>query len=298
VFVSVIICTIRREEIISTLLECLHAQTWRSAEVIVIGSSKQPELEYAARADRLRVRFLPAPKGLAPARNVGLANACGDIVCFLDDDVVVGPDFLERAVGLFALPEHEDVGGLTGYDIVNYSRGTDLRWRFRYWLGTSPSLTPGDASHLGRSVPLSLIEPFNGVREVKWLPGFCQFFRREAIRGLTYDEQIIVEDRDFSMRVGDKWRLLISGDLCLQHLRDGEARHPNHIQTWRASFGLGRTFAKRRRSHLDWFTMAHVLAGELVIDCLVATRSPSVTNAKVPFWRVKGFLQGLSSLRG
>lgn len=295
--VSVIICTIRREEIVSALLDCLHAQTWRNAEVLVVGSSTQPEIDRPATETKLRVRFLPAPKGLAPARNVGLRCADGDLVCFLDDDVLLGPEFLEKAVATFSDPAHADVGGLTGYDTENYPYPMTMRWRFRRWLGITPSLQPGDASPLGRSVPFSFFQPFSGVREVKWLPGFCQFFRAEAVRGLFYDEMIIVEDRDFSMQVGEKWRLMIRGDLHLRHLRDGEARHPNHVQTWRASFGLGRSFAKRRRYVTDWFTIFHVLAGEVLIDVLSLVARPSLVALKLPMWRVNGFLSGLGSFR-
>jgi cellulose synthase/poly-beta-1,6-N-acetylglucosamine synthase-like glycosyltransferase len=144
---------------------------------------------------------------------------------------------------------------------------------------------------------LRFFRPFTGVRDVKWLPGFCQIFRRSAIQGLQYDEKIIVEDRDFSMEVGRSHRLLISGDLKVQHLRDGEARHPSHVQTWRASFGLGRSFAKRRRAFRDWFTIIHVLIGEILIDVIVAISRPSVMNCKVPVWRLNGFVSGFASYR-
>lgn len=297
-FVTVIICTIRRAELFGKLIDCLHAQSHRSSEVLIVGSATQPELDFPATTAKLRVRYIPAPKGLAPARNAGLRRAEGDLVCFFDDDVLIGPEFLERAVSILNAPEHADVGGLTAFDTVNYSTTVDGRWRFRAMLGITPSLQPGDASHLGRSVPLSFFQPFSGVREVKWLPGFCQIFRKSAIQGLRYDEKIIVEDRDFSMEVGRRNRLLISGDLKIQHLRDEEARHPNHVQTWRASFGLGRSFAKRRSAFKDWFTIAHVLAGEILIDLAVAIGRPSVINCKVPVWRLNGFVSGFASYRG
>jgi glycosyltransferase involved in cell wall biosynthesis len=297
VFVSIIICSIRRPELFGKLIDCLHAQVYRDAEVLIVGSATQPELDFPATETKLRVRFVPAPKGLAPARNVGLRRASGDVVCFFDDDVLVGPEFLAEAVSIFEEPGNADVGGLTAFDTVNYSTTVSGRWRFRALLGITPSLNPGDVSHLGRSVPLSFFQPFMGVREVKWLPGFCQIFRRSAIRGLQYDEKIIVEDRDFSMEVGRTHRLLISGDLKVQHLRDDEARHPNHVQTWRASFGLGRSFAKRRRAFRDWFTIVHVLLGEIIIDVIVAVGRPSLVNCKVPVWRLNGFVSGFASYR-
>jgi hypothetical protein len=99
------------------------------------------------------------------------------------------------------------------------------------------------------------------------------------------------------MEVGRKHRLLIDGDLKVQHLRDSEARHPNYFQTWRASFGLGRSFAKRRRAFRDWFTIVHIVAGEILIDLLVAAGRPSIGNCKVPVWRLNGFVSGFASYR-
>jgi glycosyltransferase involved in cell wall biosynthesis len=296
--VSVIICSIRRADMIAGLLNCLHAQTWRNTEVLVVGSSTQQEIDEPAADGRLRVRFMPAPKGLAPARNVGLTRAAGDVVIFLDDDVRLPADFIEKAVRLLNASENADIGGLTGYDTRNYSgNAMGMRWRFRALLGITPSTHPGDASRLGRSVPLTFFEPFSGIRDIKWLPGFCQIFRRAAVEGLQYDEQIIVEDRDFSMRVGERWRLGIQGDLHLEHLRDGEARYPSHVQTWRASFGLGRSFAKRRESIRDWFEIVHVLLGEILIDLFVVVAKPSLMNLKVPLWRVHAFVSGFASWR-
>jgi glycosyltransferase involved in cell wall biosynthesis len=293
--VSVIICTIRREEVVGALIDCLHAQTYRNAEVLVVGSSAQPDIDRPATESKLRVRLMPAPKGLAPARNVGLRRADGDLICFLDDDMLLGPEFLQKAVDVFSAPENADIGGLTGYDTENYPFPVTMRWRFRHWLRITPSMQPGDASPLGRSVPFSFFQPFTGLCNVKWLPGFCQIFRREAVEGLYYDEAIIVEDRDFSMQVGERWRLAICGDLHVRHLRDGESRYPNHVQTWRASFGLGRSFAKRRQRALDWISIFHVLAGEVLIDVLALFARPSLVALKLPVWRVNGFVSGLGS---
>ncbi len=217
------------------------------------------------------------------------------MVIFLDDDVAIPDDFLATAISVFAQPENADVGGLTGYDEQNYGAPVNLRWRLRKALGITPSLEPGDSNHLGRSVTLAFFRPFAGCRTVKWLPGFCQIFRREAIEGLRYDEKIIVEDRDFSMRVGDSWRLIISGDLRLRHLMDGEGRHSQAFQTWRAAFGLGRIYRKRQRSAADRIAAVQVAAGELLIDFLVVLRQPRLQNFDVAWMRLKGFCQGYAS---
>ncbi len=298
--ISVIICTIRRAALVRRILECLAVQTYRSVEVVIVGgeAGPDPDIQRSLPAGCPPVRLLGAGKGLACARNAGMANAGGDLLCFLDDDVVFEQDFLRDAAQLFSRPELEHVGGITGYDVANYPAPVSTRWRLRSLLRITPSLNPGDASRLGRSVPLTFFHPFSGYREVKWLPGFCQIYRRAAVAGLTYDEKIVVEDRDFSMQVGDKWKLLICGDLHLSHLQDDQARYSSPRQTWRAAFGLGRSFAKRRQSGFDWVRAGHVLAGEFLIDLLLTVRKPSLTSWKILCSRINGFVAGLTSLRG
>src|SRR6185436_12964279 len=53
-----------------------------------------------------------AQGGSAAARNRGVAAATGDILCFVDQDVVVAPDTLRSVVRYFV--EHPDVAAVTG----------------------------------------------------------------------------------------------------------------------------------------------------------------------------------------
>jgi glycosyltransferase involved in cell wall biosynthesis len=95
-FVSVIICTVRRPALVRALLDSLSAQTWRGFEILLVGAEENSDpIDCSA-----RVRVLGAPHGLAAARNVGLRNAAGDVICFLDDDVLLPPTFLAEAVRL------------------------------------------------------------------------------------------------------------------------------------------------------------------------------------------------------
>jgi glycosyltransferase involved in cell wall biosynthesis len=297
-FLSVIICTNRRPEVIRQCLLSFESQLFQDLEVLIVGGEQELPVESRrSMSGSLNFHFLTSPPGLPKARNVGLRRASGQIICFFDDDVVLEENFLSKVVTIFQDPRLADVGGITGYDVATYPCPISLRWRLRRWLGITPTLVPGSSNHLGRNVPVNFLQPFSGFHDVKWLPGFCQIFRREAIEGLFYDEDTPAEDRDFSLQVGSRCRLVVCGDLRLAHYQDREGRGSATAATRQAAFGLGRSFAKRRRSYGDWLRTVHNIVGELLIDTLVAVCRPSWLRCKIAIVRVTGFVAGLNSLR-
>jgi glycosyltransferase involved in cell wall biosynthesis len=294
VFVSLIICTIRREELLLPLLERLEQQTYSEFEVLLIDAGDRAGREPTPWASK--VRTIRSQRGLALQRNVGLRASRGDVIGFLDDDVMVERDFVERIATIFQSLEMEGAGGLSGYDPIHYGAPVTLRWRFRSWLGSAPSLQPGDADHLGRNVPLAFLQPFRGLRQVGWLPGFCMFYRREAIGELLFEEGLGTyagEDRDFSMAVGTRWKLVVCGDLMVEHHPDGEGRLAPAQWTWRIGYGLGRSFRKRARTLRDAFRIAMFMLSELLIDVAGIVRRLSPQAAQTALARQRGIIAGL-----
>ena len=85
----------------------------------------------AALAEKLgaRVLRLPGPpRGAALPRNRGAASASGDLLVFLDADVAVHPDALERAER--TMSEHEEIAALFGsYDANPRAPGLVSRYK-------------------------------------------------------------------------------------------------------------------------------------------------------------------------
>jgi GT2 family glycosyltransferase len=104
VSVSVIVCTYRREETLRLTLCDILQQRHTSFEVIVVDQTPQHESEtnefLQANAGRLKLLRLDIPN-LPNARNRGVWSASSEIIAFIDDDVRVGPDLLERLVAHF-----------------------------------------------------------------------------------------------------------------------------------------------------------------------------------------------------
>jgi glycosyltransferase involved in cell wall biosynthesis len=303
--VSVIICTYQRPGYLEALLRHLSVQTHRDLEVLVIDGSGPQGVELSrlsalAAASNINVKVLPSAKGLTRQRNVGLKAASGDLICLLDDDVAFDPDFIQKMVAVFEHPDMQNVGGLSGYDVLNYPQQINRRWRLRRMFRTIPSLRPGDIDHLGSSVPVSFLEPFSGCKPVGFFYGFCMVYRAAAIRGMSFDEVLPTyggEDRDFSFRVSKRWRLVICGDLHLRHFQAVQSRDSGVHRTYQTGFGAGRTFAKHTTRISDYLELTWTMMCEFVIDSLAFFGHPTWDRFLRPFARAAGIVAGVRSYR-
>lgn len=304
--ISIIICTYRRADDTRRLLECLAVQTFPGFEVLIVDGTGDDSAVRDAIAQLamgpaagMNMTVIESPAGLTRQRNVGLSRAMGDVICFLDDDVTVDAHFLEKVSTLLNEPEMSDVGGLTGYDLEHYPQPVSWKWRLRNLLGTVPGLDPGAADRLGRHAPLAFVRQSSACLRVGWLPGFCMIYRRESIGDLRFDEGLPTyggEDRDFSLFVGERWRLLLCGSLLVRHHWSPSARGPAVRRMYETGFGTGRAFAKRARGARDAASIAHYITCEFLMDLLAFVRRPSLHQLRVPFARARGIVAGLSSL--
>jgi glycosyltransferase involved in cell wall biosynthesis len=303
--ISVIICTFGRAAVLRDLLDSLEVQSFRDFETLIIDGNPEPSPARSTvhtflqrPGTTIQVHLITSKKGLARQRNVGLDRARGELICFLDDDVTLPENFLFQVAGIFERPEMHDVGGITGYDEQNYPAPVTRRWRLRRALGVIPNLPPGGVDRLGRGIPLSFLQPFMGYKEVGLLPGFCMIFRRPALEDLRFDELIPTyagEDRDLSMQVGWRSRLLICGDLRLRHHATLQGRDSDLQRNFQSAFGMGRRFAKYSRGSRDNLRLVTTFLGDFAIDLMFLLIHPARLNLQTTLTRIKGFFAGLRS---
>lgn len=99
---TVVIPTYRRPERLRALLECLtHQSNEHMARVVVADDGSGDHTEKVARgfADRLPLEYATQEDlgfRAGQARNLGIERALGEVVIFVDDDVLVRPDFVEQ----------------------------------------------------------------------------------------------------------------------------------------------------------------------------------------------------------
>lgn len=100
--VSVLICNFNYGRYIGEAVESALRQTWEHMEVLVVddGSTDDSRSVLAQFGDRVRV-IHKENGGQASAFNVGIAEARGEIICFLDSDDLWYPDKVSRVVVKF-----------------------------------------------------------------------------------------------------------------------------------------------------------------------------------------------------
>ncbi len=104
VLVSVIIPVYKVEQYLKNCVDSVRQQTYTNLEIILVddGSPDRcPELcdEYAEKDKRIKV-IHKENGGLSDARNVGLDNAKGDYVAFVDSDDLILPNMIETLLSL------------------------------------------------------------------------------------------------------------------------------------------------------------------------------------------------------
>jgi glycosyltransferase involved in cell wall biosynthesis len=99
----------------STIGECVKAaqrQTYPSIEVIVADDASTDDSVAIARALGVTVLQVPVNSGVSTARNLGAAHAKGEVLFFVDSDVALDPDAVERAVAY--LRDEPGLGAICG----------------------------------------------------------------------------------------------------------------------------------------------------------------------------------------
>src|SRR6185437_1497040 len=116
--ISVVVPTFNRREIVKRTVESLFAQDFPRAdyEIVVVVDGSQDGTAAALRALKPPCRFQiveQANKGLAGARNTGARAAGGDLLLFLDDDMLCEPGLVAAHVAA-----HSDAPRTVGFGAI------------------------------------------------------------------------------------------------------------------------------------------------------------------------------------
>ena len=267
--ISIIIPTKNRAEDLRRTLASVMIQTRRPDEIIVVDQGSSPALESPAYAIPLLYIYAPYLSGLTAARNAATDRAKGDIWVFLDDDVILEPEYLEELVGAYS-PEITGVSGI----FTNYAVPPLLRRVFEKVFVTG-------AFHDDRQ-PIywhanRLRE--SGPQRVKQFTGAAMSFRASAARAVRFDTNLtgasIAEDIDFCARLPLGSVLVIAPKARLLHKRSVIGRATGH---WLDEHAQSSAYMRRRnwnRGLGDDLCFAWLQAGYAVMAAIASVKRRS-----------------------
>ena len=241
--VSVVVPVRDRPGELARLLGALAATAPGIAEVVVVddGSTDAAATARVAAAHGARVVRHPVSRGPAAARNTGAAAATGEIVAFLDSDVVPEPGWLAPLLGHLADP----VVVLAAPRIVAWegspagaSLGTTLTSNVR----KSPRSIArrAVARYEERRSSLDLgprAAPVTARSRVAYVPSAALVVRREALGAGFAEDMPVAEDVDLVWRLAAAgWRLRYEPSSRVAH------EHRDAVGAWlerKAFYGTG-----------------------------------------------------------
>jgi glucosyl-dolichyl phosphate glucuronosyltransferase len=134
--ISVVIPTYNREEHLKNCLFSLLAQTKKPFEILVIENSDNPHAEMIIKNLENQFKkqnvflyyFKNSINSGAIARNLGASKAKGDLIAFLDDDVILDANYYEEIEKVFL--EYPDVLGVHGYNKLTINAYQEMKNSF------------------------------------------------------------------------------------------------------------------------------------------------------------------------
>jgi len=191
--VSVIILTKNSVSTVQKSIESIFRQTRKPDEVVVVdGNSSDGTLDFVK---KYAIKLIAEPGlGFGHARNLGVKNASGDIVFFLDSDCYAEPNWIENA--LLSFRSNPEIVGVTGPTHLWNSESGVARF----------------IAHVGGRINMPTKRKF-----VRIAPTMNLALKREVINEIGgFDETLIrCEDTDLTYKISQTHKILYDPNVVI-----------------------------------------------------------------------------------
>ena len=293
--IAFIIPTKDRPEKMKNVLESLASQTMSCCRLIVVDGGQSVKDIVMGFVDRLPVEYCEChPPGQIRQRNMALSLLDGrtPLVGFLDDDIVLEPQALEKMVTFWNKCEPDTAG--VSFNIVNNSPYRHSWMRAVIGMGSPQQ---GRVLRSGYNVAAS---PVDIDLKVQWLCGGATVWRQEILKGFINKDVssrwAICEDVIFSYPIGKKFPLYVCADARVrhEHVYDHTAKmkyryYGRTVTLWRLHFV--ESHAELSRIFFLW-----MLLGQIVARCMSGIISFRMSDIQYAVGHIEGAIIGLSAL--
>ena len=234
--VSVVIPTYNRVKALDECLGSIISQTILPKEVIIVDDSDNDVIEilighrnHEFEEKKIFLKYIrnKKEKSLTIARNVGIENATGDVILFLDDDVILDENYINEILRVYE--EYPNALGVQGY--ITNTNFSKIRNSIKKLLFYSHNET--NKCRVLPSTYTTYPYLLSRIITCQWLSGSNQSYKKSVLENFKYDENLkrysYKEDVDLSYRIYKQYldSLYITPYARLIHNVSQEERLPN-----------------------------------------------------------------------
>lgn len=255
---SLIICTYMRPEPLLKLLQSVKKQSLYPNEIIIVDGSLNDKTEIILNENQFtNLKYFLVDgqdRGLTKQRNFGIhkVDAGVEIVCFLDDDTVLEPDYFKNLLQTYVLfPRALGAGGyicnevkwekmvenfipkISEFYFDGWKRKEGSRFILRKKLNLDSDCPPGFSPLFSHGRSVGFLPPSDKIYEVEQLMGGVSSFRKSVFDNFSFstyfDGYGLYEDADFTLRVSKVGKLYLNTQAKLDHFH-AESGRPNRYK--------------------------------------------------------------------
>jgi len=222
--ISVIIPTKDRPKDVIQCIKSLLTQSLLADEIVIVDASNEQKLKSsieALKSERVNFIYIHTRPGLTYQRNVGINTSSGDIIIFLDDDVILDRNYIQQIMHVFNNDLQKNIGGVTGNDMLKKTK-TSFKRSIGHYYRTIFFLfiySYGKFRLSGYSTFVS--NKVKKILPIECLAGCNMAFRREIFEEFKFDEKLhgysYMEDCDIAYRVSQKYQNIYTPFAKLVH---------------------------------------------------------------------------------
>lgn len=230
--VSILLPTFNRGGRLPVCVNSVLGQSYRNWELLICDDDSTDDTdEIGSRLVRCdsRIRYIKnqAHKGLPRTRNVGISLSNGSLIQFIEDDMVLESDCIEKLIGVFIQFNTEMKFGAVAPSLQDEYQGQgspsrsilDYGWR----MSNRKMKEPCTFNPLTGIVHYHFSRNYSGVREVPSVHA-CSLYSKQALEEIGgYDEKTylgnyLYEETDLNLRLRKSgYRLLFQPAAIMHH---------------------------------------------------------------------------------
>ncbi|WP_066219215.1 glycosyltransferase family 2 protein [Formosa haliotis] len=319
---TLIVCTYMRPKALLTLLNSVVNQTLYPDEIIIVDGSVNDETRVMLEENYFKnlSYYLVEPKerGLTRQRNFGIEKVSkrSEIVCFLDDDIVLDADYFKNIIATYAVyPVALAVGGYITNEVRweqnkkitstgdyfcfdNWCRKEPSRFKVRRLFGLEPDAPPGWLPSFSHMRSIGFLPPTKKIYNVEMFMGGVSSYKMSVFKALSFSNYFegygLYEDADFCLRIAKHGPLFVNTAATCSHYHAEEGR-PNMFKygqmvirngwyIWRVKYPNPHV-----KSKFKWHSTALLLTVLIFLGCVLSRNKKAMLTEGIG--RVYGWWQ-------